>query len=227
MPFAHSWSCGRTRTSPRQRPRNSPRRTRLEKHMKRIWMMALLATTPGPGADQCGYQCPCCGQALHRDQGHHTQPAVAYRLPARRAHADHREGRQGFPHYPARRKDRSDWRASGAVRWTEWPVRHLPFPDLRAGTAGIYLTYTATAPGEDPATSGLTLAHATLDLGATPTLSALKVIWRDPINGKGGQAAGAVAFSPRWQADLSHRRRPAALHHRAGPEPAPPARSCA
>ena len=59
---------------------------------------------------------------------------------------------------------------------------------------GIYLTY--SEPGEYPATSSLALAHATLDTsGATPTLTALKVIWRDPIKGKGGQVGGAVAFS--------------------------------
>jgi glucose/arabinose dehydrogenase len=60
---------------------------------------------------------------------------------------------------------------------------------------GVYLTF--TDPGEDPATSGLALARATLDVsGAAPALSGVKVIWRDPINGKGGQAAGVVAFSP-------------------------------
>jgi glucose/arabinose dehydrogenase len=59
----------------------------------------------------------------------------------------------------------------------------------------IYLTY--NEPGEDPATSALALAHARLDPGsATPALSGLKVIWRDPIYGKGGQTGGAVAFSP-------------------------------
>ncbi len=60
---------------------------------------------------------------------------------------------------------------------------------------GIYLTY--SEPGEDPATSSLALAHATFDAnGAMPTLVALKVIWRDPIKGKGGQVGAAVAFSP-------------------------------
>ena len=60
---------------------------------------------------------------------------------------------------------------------------------------GVYLTY--SEPGEDPATSSLALAHATFDPGkATPELTGLKVIWRDPVKGKGGQVGGAVAFSP-------------------------------
>jgi aldose sugar dehydrogenase len=64
-----------------------------------------------------------------------------------------------------------------------------------ASDRGVYLTY--SEPGEDPATSSLALAHATLDAAsATPSLQGLKVIWRDPIKGKGGQTGGAVAFSP-------------------------------
>ncbi len=60
---------------------------------------------------------------------------------------------------------------------------------------GIYLTY--SEPGEDPATSSLALAHATLETGkGTPSLNKLKVIWRDPIKGKGGQFGAAIAFSP-------------------------------
>ena len=59
---------------------------------------------------------------------------------------------------------------------------------------GVYLTY--SEPGEDPATSSLALARATLDTSkAAPALTGLKVIWRDPIKGKGGQVGGAVAFS--------------------------------
>lgn len=59
---------------------------------------------------------------------------------------------------------------------------------------GVYLTY--SEPGEDPATSSLALAHATLqiDKGAV-SLNNLKVIWRDPIKGTGGQVGAAIAFS--------------------------------
>ncbi len=59
----------------------------------------------------------------------------------------------------------------------------------------VYLTY--SEPGEDPATSSLALARATLaDIDSQPALKNLKVIWRDPIKGKGGQVGAAVAFSP-------------------------------
>jgi glucose/arabinose dehydrogenase len=60
---------------------------------------------------------------------------------------------------------------------------------------GVYITY--SEPGDDPTASSLALALATLDTSkATPALSGLKVIWRDPIKGKGGQVGAAVAFSP-------------------------------
>src|SRR5258705_13878974 len=59
----------------------------------------------------------------------------------------------------------------------------------------IYLTY--SEPGEIRGTSSLALASATLRMGAgTAGLEALKVIWRDPVKGKGGQVGAAVAFSP-------------------------------
>jgi glucose/arabinose dehydrogenase len=60
---------------------------------------------------------------------------------------------------------------------------------------GVYLTY--SEPGEDPATSSLALARATLKLGqGSAALEGLKVIWRDPIKGKGGQVGATIAFSP-------------------------------
>ena len=59
----------------------------------------------------------------------------------------------------------------------------------------IYLTY--SEPGQDPGTSGLALARATLKIGTgSASLEDLKVIWHDPIKGKGGQVGAAVAFSP-------------------------------
>ncbi len=59
----------------------------------------------------------------------------------------------------------------------------------------IYLTY--SEPGQAPRTSSLALARATLKIGTgTASLEGLEVVWRDPIKGKGGQAGGAVAFSP-------------------------------
>jgi glucose/arabinose dehydrogenase len=63
------------------------------------------------------------------------------------------------------------------------------------GDGAIYLTY--SEPGPDPGTSSLALARATLKLGSgTASLEGLKVVWRDPIKGKGGQVGAAVAFSP-------------------------------
>jgi aldose sugar dehydrogenase len=59
----------------------------------------------------------------------------------------------------------------------------------------IYLTY--SEPGPDAGTSSLALARATLKVGTdSASLEGLKVVWRDPVKGKGGQAGGAVAFSP-------------------------------
>jgi glucose/arabinose dehydrogenase len=59
----------------------------------------------------------------------------------------------------------------------------------------IYLTY--SEPGEDPITSSLALARATLKIGnGSASLDALKVIWRDPIKGRGGQVGATIAFSP-------------------------------
>lgn len=60
----------------------------------------------------------------------------------------------------------------------------------------IYLTYAEPGPDGD----GLALAKATLDVeGATPTLRALKVIWRQLPRGAGGQFGGYIAFSPDGQ----------------------------
>ena len=61
--------------------------------------------------------------------------------------------------------------------------------------AAIYLTY--SEPGQAPRTSSLALARARLKIGAdSASLEDLKVVWHDPIKGKGGQVGAAVAFSP-------------------------------
>ena len=64
---------------------------------------------------------------------------------------------------------------------------------------GVYLTY--SEPGDDPALSSLALARATLriDKDDAAALDDLKVIWRDPVKGRGGQVGAAVAFSPDGQ----------------------------
>ncbi len=57
----------------------------------------------------------------------------------------------------------------------------------------IYLTY--SEPHEDG--SSLALAKARLQIGHnTASLEGLRVIWRDPEGGRGGQFGAAVAFSP-------------------------------
>ena len=63
----------------------------------------------------------------------------------------------------------------------------------------IYLTY--SEPGPVRGNSSLALARATLKIGTgtgtgTAALEGLRVLWRDPIKGKGGQVGAAVAFSP-------------------------------
>ncbi|QNK69240.1 PQQ-dependent sugar dehydrogenase [Variovorax sp. PAMC26660] len=64
-----------------------------------------------------------------------------------------------------------------------------------SSNGAIYLTY--SEPGQDPGTSSLALARATLKIGTgTASLEDLKVVWHDPIKGKGGQVGAAVAFSP-------------------------------
>lgn len=57
----------------------------------------------------------------------------------------------------------------------------------------IYLTY--SEPAKDGEGSGLALARAEFDQGRV-ALKNLRVIWRDPVKGKGGQFGGAIAFAP-------------------------------
>ena len=76
--------------------------------------------------------------------------------------------------------------------------------DRQAGLLGIYLSpnyatdnfvyITYSEPGTEAQTSSLALARAKLQLGASPSLDGMQVIWRDPIKGKGGQFGAAVAF---------------------------------
>jgi len=64
-----------------------------------------------------------------------------------------------------------------------------------ANDHGIYLTY--SEPGEIAGTSSLALALSTLHIeGEAASLSNSRVIWRDPVKGKGGQVGATIAFSP-------------------------------
>ena len=128
------------------------------------------------------------------DEGGAVRPALAHRLPAGRAHAGHREDRQAVPRDAVRAEGGGRGRAAGAVREAERPAGRLPGAVLRSDGA-IYLTY--SEPGPAAGTSSLALARATLKIGAdAASLEGLKVVWRDPVKGKGGQAGAAVAFSP-------------------------------
>jgi glucose/arabinose dehydrogenase len=62
----------------------------------------------------------------------------------------------------------------------------------------VYLTY--SEPGDDPRSSGLALARATLTIGdGKASLDNLQVLWRDMPKGAGGQFGAQIAFSPDGQ----------------------------
>lgn len=67
-----------------------------------------------------------------------------------------------------------------------------PAPDFTSSKA-IYLTY--AEPAADGG-SGLALARATLSGGGSWRLTGLRVVWRDPEGGKGGQFGARIAFAP-------------------------------
>lgn len=65
-------------------------------------------------------------------------------------------------------------------------------PDF-AKTGSVYLTYS------EPSANGgsaLALARARFVHGTAPELRDLKVIWRDPLGGRGGQFGARIAFAP-------------------------------
>lgn len=67
-------------------------------------------------------------------------------------------------------------------------------PDF-ARDRSIYLTY--AEPGRGEGQSGLALARARLvrSVGETALVGS-RVVWRDPVKGRGGQFGGALAFAP-------------------------------
>ena len=66
-------------------------------------------------------------------------------------------------------------------------------PDF-AGNQQIYLTYSEPSANGG---SGLALARARLaDIGSSPRLDGLTVLWRDPAGGEGGQFGARIAFAP-------------------------------
>jgi glucose/arabinose dehydrogenase len=66
-----------------------------------------------------------------------------------------------------------------------------------AGDGLVYLTYSEPSPNSG---SSLALARAHLTgIGSAPRLEGLKVLWRDPAGGDGGQFGGRIAFAPDGQ----------------------------
>lgn len=57
----------------------------------------------------------------------------------------------------------------------------------------VYLTYSEPSPNGG---SGLALARAELSVAGGPKLDGLKVLWRDPAGGQGGQFGARIAFAP-------------------------------
>jgi len=69
-------------------------------------------------------------------------------------------------------------------------------PDF-AGNQLVYLTYSEPSPNGG---SGLAMARARLaGIGTSPQLQDLRVLWRDPSGGEGGQFGARIAFAPDGQ----------------------------
>jgi glucose/arabinose dehydrogenase len=65
-----------------------------------------------------------------------------------------------------------------------------------AGDHLVYLTFAERSPNGG---SGLALARARLEMGASPRLSDFQVIWRNPTGGEGGHFGARIAFAPDGQ----------------------------
>lgn len=162
--------------------------------MKRIWLLALAATTPALAQINAGSIAPTTEKpfTVTKVATLNTPWRIAF-LPDGRMLVTEKAGKVFLVTQEGAKTE------VGGVPAVQFGGQNGLLGIFVAPTfaqdGGVYLTY--NEPGEDPATSGLALAHATLDArAATPTLASLKVIWRDPIKGKGGQTAGAVAFAP-------------------------------
>jgi glucose/arabinose dehydrogenase len=162
--------------------------------MKRIWLLALLATTPALAQINAGTTAPTADKpfVVTKVTTLSTPWRIAF-LPDGRMLVTEKAGKVFLVTQQGAKTEVS---GVPAVQFggQNGLLGIYVSPDY-AKDGGVYLTY--NEPGEDPATSGLALARATFDAkAATPALAALKVIWRDPIKGKGGQTGGAIAFSP-------------------------------
>ena len=162
--------------------------------MKRTWILALLTATPALAQMNAGNLAPTA------DKPFSVTKVAEFNLPWRMAFLpDSRmliteKGGKVFLATPEGVK--TEVKGVPAVQFGgQNGLLGIYLSPTYAKDRGIYLTY--SEPGQDPATSSLALAHATLDTAkGTPSLAGLKVIWRDPIKGKGGQVGATIAFSP-------------------------------
>ena len=162
--------------------------------MNRTWMLALLTATPALAQINAGNLSPTA------DKPFAVTKVAEFNLPWRMAFLpDSRmliteKGGKVFLATPEGVK--TELKGVPAVQFGgQNGLLGIYLSPTYAKDRGIYLTY--SEPGQDPATSSLALARATLDTAkGTPALAGLKVIWRDPIKGKGGQVGATIAFSP-------------------------------
>ena len=162
--------------------------------MKRIWLLAMLATTPAFAQINAGALTPTAEKpfALTKMAEFNLPWRIAF-LPDGRMLITEKGGKLFLA---TQTGEKTEVSGVPAVQFggQNGLLGIYAAPNF-AKNKGVYLTY--SEPGEDPATSSLALAHATLDLRQpAPTLKKFKVIWRDPVKGKGGQVGAAVAFSP-------------------------------
>ncbi|MEO6081472.1 MAG: PQQ-dependent sugar dehydrogenase [Steroidobacteraceae bacterium] len=162
--------------------------------MKRIWLLALLTTTPALAQINAGAVVPMA------DKPFTVTKVVQFNTPWRMAFLP--DGRMlvtekgGKVFLATQQGEKMEVTGVPAVQFGgQNGLLGIYVSPTHGKDRGVYLTY--SEPGTDAGTSSLALAHATLDTSkATLTLASLKVIWRDPIKGKGGQTGAALAFSP-------------------------------
>ncbi|MEO8306632.1 MAG: PQQ-dependent sugar dehydrogenase [Pseudomonadota bacterium] len=162
--------------------------------MKRIWLLAALATTPALAQINAGALAPTDAKpfAVTRVAEFNLPWRIAF-LPDGRMLITEKGGKIFIA---TQQGQKTQVTGVPAVQFGgQNGLLGIYLSPTFAKDRGIYLTY--SEPGADPATSSLALAHAILDVDKpAPALAKLKVIWRDPIKGKGGQVGAAIAFSP-------------------------------
>jgi glucose/arabinose dehydrogenase len=162
--------------------------------MKRIWLLAMLATTPALAQINAGTLAPTA------DKPFTVTKVAEFNLPWRMAFLP--DGRilltekGGKVFLVTQQGAKTEVSGVPAVQFGgQNGLLGIYLSPTYARDKGLYLTY--SEPGPDAGTSSLALAHARLEIGqAATSLTDVKVIWRDPIKGKGGQTGAAVAFSP-------------------------------